>query len=319
MVPISSSCTVNSTCNAANDNNSSFVFYGSSGITITLPASLPISPGWIIAISNSPASTANLTVAGNGNNVNNAAANLILHPGNNTTCMPDNVTTGNYSCPGVAPGQIVPSGAIILLISGSCPSNFTEVAALDGQMLFGTLNAHGDVGGTGGSNSITPAGTVAAPTFTGASDTTSSVGAGTPAGSNTLGAFSEGAISWPAGVPTNASGAFAEGAISAVSVTSVNTAPTTGAGPNVTKVGGSASTFTPTIAAGVFTQPTISWPAGVPTIAAGSFTQPTFTGSALAGHTHTVTPTGTNSAPPFSGASFDPHPAYTKVIFCSAN
>ena len=29
--------------------------------------------------------------------------------------------------------------------------------------------------------------------------------------------------------------------------------------------------------------------------AAGSFTQPTFTGSALAGHTHTVTPTGTIS------------------------
>jgi hypothetical protein len=70
----------------------------------------------------------------------------------------------------------------------------------------------------------------------------------------------------------------------------------------------------PTIAAGTFTQPTISWPSPVPTIAGGTFTQPTFAGSALGTHTHTVTPTGTNSTSPVSGNT-----AYYKVIACKKN
>lgn len=41
--------------------------------------------------------------------------------------------------------------------------------------------------------------------------------------------------------------------------------------------------------------------------------------TALGTHTHTLTPTGTVSAPTFTGAAFDPHPAFTKVIFCEAN
>ena len=53
--------------------------------------------------------------------------------------------------------------------------------------------------------------------------------------------------------------------------------------------------------------------------AAGSFTQPTFTGSALAGHTHTVTPTGTVSTPTFSGTPATIQVPYIKVIFCSKN
>jgi hypothetical protein len=61
----------------------------------------------------------------------------------------------------------VPSGAIILSLT-ACPSAYSEVTALNGVTLIGTLFANGDVGTTGGSNTITPAGTVAAPVFTGA-------------------------------------------------------------------------------------------------------------------------------------------------------
>jgi hypothetical protein len=125
----------------------------------------------------------------------------------------------------------MPTGLITLVVSGSCPSGFTEVTALDGKMLRGTLAAHGDVGTTGGNatitpagtvsqpsltlNSYTPAGSVAAPTFTGTSNqTTSAVSAGTPAGTNGTVSFTpagtngtvsftpSGTIAWPAGVPT---------------------------------------------------------------------------------------------------------------------
>lgn len=80
----------------------------------------------------------------------------------------------------------------------------------------------------------------------------------------------------------------------------------------------------PTIAAGSFTQPTISWPAGVPTFTgttsqavtmsnpavtsgAGTAHTHTFTGDPLSGHTHTVTATGTNSAPTFTGSALGTH------------
>lgn len=84
-------------------------------------------------------------------------------------------------------GAAVPSGAILLINSGTCPTGYSEVSGLDGKTLLGTLNAHGDVGTSGGSDSITPTVnslTAAAQTFTGSSATSSAVSAGTPAGTN---------------------------------------------------------------------------------------------------------------------------------------
>jgi len=119
----------------------------------------------------------------------------------------------------------IPSGVIVLVNSGTCPATFTEVSNLDGFMLLGTLGSHGDVGITGGSDNITPAGTVAAPTLTMASYTpggtvaaptftgtsaqaTSAVSAGTPAGTNGTAAFTPaGTVAWPVGVPTFAGNA----------------------------------------------------------------------------------------------------------------
>ena len=106
-----------------------------------------------------------------------------------------------------------------------------------------------DPGGTGGSATHTPAGTVAAPTFTGNSGTTSSVSAGTPAGT-------------------------------------IDNHDTT------VQVG----------------------PAGSAPLLTGPITH-TFTGTALAGHTHTLTPTGTNSAPAFTGTSANYEPAYYALAF----
>lgn len=96
----------------------------------------------------------------------------------------------------------IPIGSIILILTGICPSGYTEAAALNGKMLRGTIAANADVGTTGGNDSITPTGTVAPPAFTGNSVVSSAVTAGTPAGTNATGTVTPlGTIAWPAGVP----------------------------------------------------------------------------------------------------------------------
>lgn len=64
------------------------------------------------------------------------------------------------------------SGSIVMITSGTCGS-LVEVSALSGVTLEGTVASNGNVGTTGGSDNITPAGTVSQPTFTGNVGTTS--------------------------------------------------------------------------------------------------------------------------------------------------
>lgn len=82
-------------------------------------------------------------------------------------CNTSNTWTSLTSVGG---GGIIPAGLITFIVSGTCPTGWTEVTALNGKTLFGTLAANGDVGGTGGSDTITPTVnslTAAAQTFTG--------------------------------------------------------------------------------------------------------------------------------------------------------
>lgn len=63
----------------------------------------------------------------------------------------------------------VPRGTI-LLMTAACPAGYAEVTAMNGVVPYGTIAANGDVGGTGGSNTITPTVaslTAAAQSFTG--------------------------------------------------------------------------------------------------------------------------------------------------------
>lgn len=64
-------------------------------------------------------------------------------------------------------GSSVPSGAILIINSGSCPVGYTEVSSFNGKTLLGTLAANGDIGSTGGSDTLTPVGTISQPVFTG--------------------------------------------------------------------------------------------------------------------------------------------------------
>lgn len=78
------------------------------------------------------------------------------------------LTAGAWGCGAASGGSAVPTGAILLIDSGTCPAGFAEVAGLSTRFPIGTVAANADVGGTGGSNTHTATGTNSVPTFTGA-------------------------------------------------------------------------------------------------------------------------------------------------------
>lgn len=208
------------------------------------------------------------------------------------------------SMKGSSSSSSIPSGAILLIDSGTCPTDFTEVTGLSGKTLVGTVAANADVGGTGGSDTITPAGSVSAPVFTGTSNqTTSAVSGGTPSGIVSQPTFTGSALAthqhelpWQIASTTT---------IRQIAVATFGTGTSRAA--TAVSAAGTANT---TSAAVAKDQPVS---AGTPS---GTVSQPTFTGSALGTHTHTLTPAGTNSAPSFTGTQFDNRSAFEKVIFC---
>jgi hypothetical protein len=247
-------------------------------------------------------------------------------------------------------GSAVPAGAMLLVDAGTCPTGFAEVSGLDGKFLVGTLAANGNVGTSAGSDTVTPAGTVTAPTFTGNAVASSAVSAGTPAGTNGTVSFTpDGTVTQaiftgaplaththmftgtvlathahelPFQIPTTttlrpiAIATFGTGtARAATSVSPAFTANTTSAAVALSQA---ISAGTP---AGTNAAVTAGTPAG--TINAQTFAgtggtvpAPTFTGSPLGTHSHTTTASGSISAPTFTGSSLDNRPAFTRVIVC---
>lgn len=187
----------------------------------------------------------------------------------------------------------VPTGSILLIDSGTCPSGFAEDTALNGKALIGTLAANGNVGTTGGSDTITPTGSNSAPSFTGA-------------------AWSNPAIAWPASVPVFAGAALATHAhelpwqIPSTTTIRQLAAATFGTGTSRAATAVSAAGTANTTSAAVALSEaksagtpagTIAWPASVPTIGA-------------------YTPQGSISAPTFTGTAFDNRSAFVRVIAC---
>lgn len=235
-------------------------------------------------------------------------------------------TLKKFSCQNESGGGGIPSGSILLTLAAACPTGFTESTALAGKTLFGTLAANADVGGTGGADAITPAGSNSAPAFAGNAVASNSVTAGTPAGFNSAPALTMNAYT-PAG--TNGAPAFTGTAstvvVNHVHVQSVNSGSTGGSvgygydASTNTSVASGYSTANPTGGAANYTPAgTVAAPAftGTQATLTGNVAAPTFTGSELAAHQHTTTATGTVAAPAFTGTQFDNRGAFVKVIFC---
>ncbi len=128
-----------------------------------------------------------------------------------------------------------------------------------------------DPGGTGGSITFTPAGSVSAPTFTGSALGTHSHAVGTLANSSDSAGTPGGTLSWPVGVPTFAGDELSKHSHGYGTIGVADHAAHT-------------HSVTSNVAVGdhKFTQPTIAWPVGVPTISGIAV-------SDHAAHTHSVT------------------------------
>lgn len=203
------------------------------------------------------------------------------------------------------------AGDIVIRVSGDCGAGFTEVSSLNGKTLLGTVAANMNQGGTGGADTITPEGSVAAPTFTGDALSGHSHGAGTYATS----AHSGTAVADHAShthtyteVPnhthgfTDVRGNTTGGATTARGFTEGNdTSSTVTSGVTGNPSGG--------VATGTTNGPSATL--------THSVTQPS--AHTLSGSSQSVsggTPSGTNSAPAFTGTQFDNRPAFLRVIFC---
>lgn len=249
-------------------------------------------------------------------------------------------TLKKFSCQNESGGGGIPSGSILLTLGASCPTGFSESTALAGKTLFGTLAANADVGGTGGADAITPAGSNSAPAFTGNAVASNSVTAGTPAGSNSAPALTMNAYT-PAGTnatstvtplgsnststvtPLGSNGAPAfTGTSSTVvvnhvhvqSVNSASTGPNTGYGYDAstnTSVASGYSTANPTGGAASYTPAgTVAAPAfagSSSTVAAQTFTGAASTVSAQPFTGTPATLTGSVAAPSFTGSELAAH------------
>lgn len=188
-------------------------------------------------------------------------------------------------------GDPVPTGAILLMASGTCPAGYAEETTLDGRTPIGTLAANGDLGDTGGSDTLTPSGTINAQTFTG---TLASL---THTGANVTSTFTGTALA-------NHQHELPFQLVSGTSFRAISSA-TFGTGTSRAAVGGGTMTANTTSAA-VAKDQAVS--AGTP---AGTIANTITQASA-----HSYTPQGTISAANFTGSSADNRSAFAKVLFC---
>jgi len=169
---------------------------------------------------------------------------------------------------------------------------------------------------TGGAKTVAGAGSNSAPAFTGtASQSTSSNSAGTPAGTNSAPTFTGNALGTHTHTFTgNALGNHAHelpfqkvaggtGVLrmlaSSVFGTGTSRAAESQSAAPVANTTSAAVELSQAVSAGTPSGTNASVSAGTPS---GTVSAPTFTGSAMAGHSHTITPSGTVSAPTFTGS-----------------
>ena len=201
----------------------------------------------------------------------------------------NSITGDMYWCNSNAWVRYVPAGIISMQISGTCQPGWTEVMALNGQFLQGTVAANGDVGTTGGNATITPAGTVTAPVFTGTP--------GTVPAETFTGTSNQATSGTSAGTPQGTNAATATSGNCAATNIAAGTGSTTACKATAPNLTVPAETFTGTVLA---THQHTLTPGGT-------------------NSTAPFTPAGTNAAPSFTGTAVDPRPQFTKVIFCSKN
>lgn len=203
-------------------------------------------------------------------------------------CSAVNTWTTLPTSAGAGGGDPVPTGAILLVTSGSCPTGYAEETTLNGKLPLGTLTANGDLGTTGGSDTLTASGTVAwpvsVPTFSGSA-------LGTHAHTFTGNALGTHAHELPFQIPST-------------TTTRQLAAATFGTGTSRAATGVSAAGVANTTSAAVALSQAVS--AGTP---AG-------TNSSVSAGTPVGTVAWPASVPTFTGSSGDNRSAFVKTLYC---
>jgi hypothetical protein len=212
----------------------------------------------------------------------------------------------------------VPPGFMTFVISGTCPLEWSEVTALNGKTLLGTVAANVDVGASGGNDNITPTVnslTAAAQTFTGSALSAHSHSVGTYVNSNS-------AVS---GIVIDNHASHTHTYTDVVNHVHLQTAPAgqTGGQDSVTRdtsTNGSSNTALSTAnpTGGVATGTTAGPSAALSHNVSNNGTAAAQTISGSSESITAGTPAGTNGTSAVTGTlnSFDNRSAFIKVIFC---
>lgn len=209
-----------------------------------------------------------------------------------------------------AAGSVVPAGAVVIVMSGTCPTGYVEETDLDGRVPLGTVTAHADLGTTGGADALVPAGTNSVPTFSGQAALLSHAGLAVADHASHTHSYSD-LVTHTHTVNVNDPGhthltqryPTTTGALSGFTID--------------TSMSGTITDNTlPTKAAATGVTATTSAPAGsgATGITAGPSTA--LTHGVTPPSDHSYTPVGTVTAPIFTGTSTDNRSAFRRVLFC---
>lgn len=145
-------------------------------------------------------------------------------------------------------GVGIPSGLITLIETSVCPTGWTEVSALNGKTLIGTVAANKDVGTTGGLDNITPDGSLTMNTFTDVINHTHTISITDPGHNHTQNSFAPRIINSGTAGTVGVQGASAASNANAsnAATTATNIANTTGITASSSNPAGGVSSITPT-------------------------------------------------------------------------
>lgn len=206
-------------------------------------------------------------------------------------------------------------GAIFAITSGSCPSGSSEATDLAGVVLQGTTTGAGDINTGGGSDTLTPAGTNSAPTFTGSAlgTHTHAEGSFSAAAQTFTGTAFSGVINH-----THTINITDGGHAHVQAVNTASTGPNAGYGFDASTNTTSTSGYSTASATTGITAASVNPAGGVANITPAG-TNGSSAVSGTSGATSGGTPAGTNSAPTFTGDSADNRQAFLRVIYCRVN
>lgn len=209
-----------------------------------------------------------------------------------------------------AAGSVVPAGAVVIVMSGTCPAGYVEETDLDGRAPIGTLAANADLGTTGGADALTPAGMNSVPTFAGQAATLSHAGLAVADHASHTHGYSD-LVTHTHTVNVND-----PGHTHLTQRYPTTTGASSGFTIDTSMSGTLADNTLPTKSAATGVTATTDAPAGSGATGTTAGPSAVLTHGVTPPSDHSYTPAGTVTAPIFTGDSTENRGAFRRVLFC---